>query len=140
MPNLDQLSEWAPIPDELYNKLANEGYDAAYGDEVSGQNAPYPKESAMEEKIKKIISKFDFQHVQSHMESVGWTYWDTDGKTPTIDKLILTALKCLRKVTATDTDTLISSTGRFTAINITYPCGTKDLILMFTIEMDNETY
>lgn len=75
-------------------------------------------------KIKKILKNFDFEKVHNVMAHLNWTWYDTDGKVPSIDQLKELAKKLLYHV-AEEERFYSSATGGFKATK--YENGTLEL-------------
>jgi len=75
-------------------------------------------------KIKKILKNFDFEKVHDVMTHLNWTWYDTDGKVPSIDQLKELAKKLLYHA-AEKEGFYSSATGGFKATK--YENGTLEL-------------
>jgi len=86
--------------------------------------------------ISKIMEDFDFQNVQNLLKSKLLSIVGGKGEVPSIRELEATAYDCLS--TVVEFDALDCSTGGFIALYLTYPSGTKQLSLIYPLEISTE--
>lgn len=63
--------------------------------------------------VEQVLQKFDFERVHKAMKALKWTYWYTNGETPTTYDLIKTGRKLLYDVLDRKSDSI--ATGGFEA-------------------------
>lgn len=80
-------------------------------------------------KIKKILKNFDFEKVHDVMTHLNWTWYDTDGKAPSIDQLKELAKRLLNEVSEKE-EFYTLHTGGFKATR--YENGTLQLEFVLT--------
>ena len=91
----------------------------------------YVDKDQRNEMVRKIMNEFDFDKVHKVMSMLKWTYWYSNGQTPTIKMLKDTALGCLNDIKYQN-EYSFSATGGFKASF--QPCDSGDyLVLAFEV-------